>query len=1033
LIEAKDTLKIVNASAGSGKTYSLVREYILLLIKENYTTNFSGVIAMTFTNKAAIEMKERIIKGLYSIGKVLLEGEKQTSLTQEIASEAKLNAQEVQQRCRLVLQAILHQYEDFHVMTIDKFNLRLIRSFGKDLDIANDFEVVLEESEVIEQIVDDLLNQLGEENNNDLNKLIFKYAEANLEEGNSWNIRRKLVNFGKILTREKNKDKVVQLLDVNFSVEQYGLLHTHRKQMDATFMIEADKIFQLFNSGEIDESSLPGKSKTQKRIRTITKSETFFLGNELFTKSYIETLEHDSFPSTLKAACYTFLKFWSDSVQEYAALKLFLNNFFNMALLQFMAKALEKLKKEEQLILISEFNSLISKLIQAENTPFIYERLGTRYKHFLLDEFQDTSHMQWLNLVPLIHESLGNGNENLIVGDPKQSIYRFKNGLAEQFITLPRIYNPDKDKDLELKSNYFNAAGQLTNLDDNYRSSPVIVEFNNEFFKNIKSNMPRETVNYYKSIFQNPKSTLPGRVEISSSECKIEQTEIIDQLIDWVKQCKTDGFNYGDLCILGNINKDCNQWAIGLTNAGYRVVSSDSLLIDSDLTVQLTISFLKWRLKSNENDKKQFSELFFRLKEKNYDTYQQYIVERKGKNDKTFRFFDDTTFLNTHFQSYAHFFFKYESIYDLIQGFYRLMNFNELENSYLHHLADIVFEFELKRGPNLRGFLEDYQRHKQKIAVQIPESNDAIKIMTIHKSKGLEFPVVMMPTLNFKIKVKNTFLVQSDDYLIYKVPSQNEVLDTLRTIYSEELTQVETDFINLCYVGMTRPVERLYILNKFEKNTFGEVFHAALEPIPEVKTTDKALNINLGSRKREQRLDYSSKSILFEPKNVKDNLWFPDISLQDHSRLGLSDYLSKEMQFGIQFHLLASRIEHIDDLDQILENGIKSGEIEKINASELKVKLSRLIYSSDYQDLFSDKKMVLNEQAILVDENTVVIPDKIIVKENETIIIDYKTGLPENKDIKQIIGYKDVLEDMSYPNVKCYLYYSSIEELRLVG
>ncbi|MGY8927240.1 MAG: UvrD-helicase domain-containing protein, partial [Flavobacteriales bacterium] len=136
-----------------------------------------------------------------------------------------------------------------------------------------------------------------------------------------------------------------------------------------------------------------------------------------------------------------------------------------MALLQFMAKALEKLKKEEQLILISEFNSLISKLIQAENTPFIYERLGTRYKHFLLDEFQDTSHMQWLNLVPLIHESLGNGNENLIVGDPKQSIYRFKNGLAEQFITLPRIYNPDKDKDLELKSNYFNAAGQLTNLD----------------------------------------------------------------------------------------------------------------------------------------------------------------------------------------------------------------------------------------------------------------------------------------------------------------------------------------------------------------------------------------------------------------------------------------------------------------------------------------------------------------------------------------------------------------------------------------
>ena len=1037
ITSSEKNLKIVNASAGSGKTYHLVKEFILLLIDQDKGKSFSSIIAMTFTNKAALEMKERIISGLDKVGSPKYFKNKEIELTKQLANESKLSIEEVQKRCRFVLQNILHQYEDFNVMTIDKFNLRLIRSFGRDLDLSHDFDVVMDEVDVIEKIVDDLLNKLGQEQSKTLNELLFKYAEVNLEEGNSWNFRKKLIDFGRILTSERNRKKVNQLLEMDFSIEQFKILSLRKKQLDKEFIELTNSILNLFDSGAVNQSEVAGKSRTPGRVKTISKDGVFFTKvtaeKPLLTKAIYEGLDDASFPEVLSQAFLKLQNFWDSSVQEYAGTTLFLKNFFNMALLQYMANALETIKKEEQLILISEFSALISKLIQEEHTPFIYERLGTRYKHFLLDEFQDTSHMQWLNLIPLIHESLSTNNENLIVGDPKQSIYRFKNGLAEQFISLPKIYNPDNDSELNRKSNYFSETGELSQLDSNYRSSPTIVNFNNSFFEAMKLKMTDVSANYYNSIVQLPMSEKNGLIHILSEEKETNTSEIVSQLEEWIEQCKEDGFDYGDICILGNKNKECNDWAIGLTDKGYKVVSADSLLIDSNIQVQLTIAFLKWRLKSGESEKKQFAELFFRWKNDNYDVFQTFIKKGESEIGKKYRYFDETLFLETYFKSYSAFFFKYESIYDLIQGFYRLLDFNELENSYLHHLADITYEYELKKGPNLRGFIEDYQRRKNKIAVQIPESDKAIKIMTIHKSKGLEFPVVILPSFNSKMDVKSSFLVTVDDFVVYKKPSKNDSLNTLVELYNEESSQVVTDFINLCYVAMTRPIERLYIQNYFEKNSFGALFHSVLEEQKGAQLMDDKLEFILTDGDRTLKGNEKESTILFEPEDVKDKLWFPDISLQDNEELYTDDYLSAEMQFGIQFHLLASRTEDLNDIDENISEAIASGEVDSSNSTELKLKLKELLSMTDYTKLFQNKTSVLNEQAFLVDVNTLARPDKVILKENETIIIDYKTGLPTQKDVKQINGYKQLLNQMSYPNVKCYLYYSALGELKNVG
>ncbi|MEJ6776682.1 MAG: UvrD-helicase domain-containing protein [Crocinitomicaceae bacterium] len=1032
-------LKILNASAGSGKTYQLVKAYVQLLIREeDNISSFTNVIAMTFTNKAALEMKDRIIAALDQMSSPSVYKNKASKLTSGIAEALNISEQDVQYRCKRVLVKILHQYEEFHVMTIDKFNLRLIKSFGRDLDLPNDFEVVLDETEIIEKIVDDILNQLGGVGSEELNKLIMYYAKFNIDKGKQWNFRRNLVDFGKILKNEKNNYSIEQLMVMDFSTNQFERLIQKKKKIDTQFITHTQAIKTEINLIGLDQDLLPGKSGTYNAISKVLAYSTFHNDPQLFTPTFIKTIEVELkakqvYPQSIKDKIYTLIQFWEENLTPYATLDLFTQNFFNMALLQFMSASLKKVRKDEQLIRISEFNSLISELIQNETTPFIYERLGNKFHHFLLDEFQDTSRLQWLNLVPLVKESLSQNKENLIVGDPKQSIYRFKNGIAEQFVALPKIYNPEKDPHIAAQSAYFNEMGQLSELKDNWRSSPKIVNLNNEFFVTLRDSLPESAAEFYNSVHQTPQSKLHGKVEIISKEEKKSSDELVPQIIDWIEECKADGFKLGEICILGGKNKECNRWALGLNSAGYKVVSTDSLLINSSLKVKLTIAFLHRRLNpSGENEMKRFAELFFRVKSGSYDDYQNYIVERQSKKGKKYRNFDDLRFLNDHFGGSRSFFFKHENLYDLIQQFYSIAGYNELKDPYLHHLADLTFDYGLSKGPDLRSFLKEYESKKNKIAVQIPESENAIQLMTIHKSKGLEFPVVIIPTMNFASEVKSHFLIHLDDYVVYKKPSGNEHLDVLKELYEVERTQIIADNVNKCYVAMTRPIERLYISNFYASKSFGTLFHSTLEKNKDAKLVDDVLTLSLYDGERSPQEKNPINSALFTPSNVSDRLWFPDISLQDNETLIESNYLSDEMQFGIQFHYLASIIEDKNDIAKELNIAVKEGEVSQYNSDELKIKLKALFNNKEYEALFKGDKQILNEQGIIVNETTTLIPDKIILKSAETIIIDYKTGLPSQKDAKQVNEYRLTLEAMEYPNVRGYLFYTTLNELRIV-
>jgi ATP-dependent exoDNAse (exonuclease V) beta subunit len=755
------SLKVLNASAGSGKTYSLVKEYIKLLIEDpSQTKRFNQIIAMTFTNMAALEMKTRIISSLDVLSNPMLYKGKADELATKISLEITLSKDEIFQRSKIVMKQMLHSYEDFSVMTIDKFNLRLIRSFSRDLDLPADFEVVLNENQVIEQVVDLLMSSLGTEEMKEFTRTVFNYSKENLEEGEGWDFRRSLIAFGSTFNKEKDQRYLELIVAEDFNEQKMTEVRLKIKKMEDQHLSLALKADTIVKNAPINPKDFPGGSRFSQRIEkcaTGWKNDLEPFSDTLKATLVNETPKGKFFPDDLRNILVELDEYKDAFISSYQTLLSFAKNFYNMSLLKFLAEAIEKMKKDERIIRISEFNKLISSLVRDEEAPFIYERLGNRYQHFLLDEFQDTSRLQWMNMVPLVHESIAQQKFNLIVGDPKQSIYRFKNGVAEQFVALPGIYNPEKDPSIEQKSNYFREAGYVDELKSNWRSSPEIVSFNNELFVLLRERLSSSSQLFYNSIIQHSESKNAGFVKIESGQYSDETKEQIKRsILEIVDQCIVDNFKKSDICILAETNAIANEWSIILKEAGHKIISAESLLIDNDLRVNLTISYLKRRLKpATLSEIKRFAEIYFRSQDAfSFKSYSSYLKKGTNKEGKVYTYFDNEAFIVDQFGSTEHFFFNYENIYDLVQGFYKLMGWNELKDPYLHHLADFVYDFEQNRGPDLSGIIDVYQEKKKILAIQTPPSDDAIIVMTIHKSKGLEFPVVILPNCDFDTSIK---------------------------------------------------------------------------------------------------------------------------------------------------------------------------------------------------------------------------------------------------------------------------------------
>ena len=1038
-------LTVYSASAGSGKTFSLVQNYLNLIIGHDAVAhNFSKVLAMTFTNKAAWEMKERIVEALDELAYPIRPTKKATKKAKQLLVETKKTTQLedklIQERAKRVLSEILHQYENFNVLTIDKFSLRLIRTFSRDLDLQEDFEVTLDQKLLLEQVIDEMLSKVGKDE--EITELTLNYAKSNTEVGDKWDFRKGLIEFSQVLTKETEQEYIDQLLKKEFNQDGYDAITADLRALEHKHKTQCQSVYEHFSGLETVVDDYPGKSTGVFKVLTDLPMRTLN-GCKPPNAKIQKTItgenikENHTVDGELMKQLENLFQYEEDILSRHFLLQKLRSNFYNLALLKHISKELTNFKENNNIIGIFEFGQRISELLKDESAPYIYERIGNRYNHYLLDEFQDTSRLQWMNLIPLVHESIAHNYSNLIVGDPKQAIYRFRNGLVEQFVELPSIYNPENDSEIGQLSTYFEKMGTKTPLKSNFRSKKEIVEFNNEFFQQILAYLPDYFIDYYNDVKQNPIKEEGGFVSVRVLDKKEEFTpdELeLQFLIEKVRKCVAHGYQPGDICVLVRFKKAGQRLAKALHSAeeNFKVISSDSLLVSADQCVQTTIDYLNLRRNSgNKTTQIKFATSFYRLKGKDpLIALEQFWID--GKVGR----FDFNAFVEKEFATKETLFFPYENLYDLGQKFGKLMEISELQNPYLHHLFEIMQAYDLKTGPDIRGFIDDWNEKLWKSNIQMPENSEAIKVMTIHKSKGLEFPVVILPSISWDIKPsREEYFIETDEgEVIYSKYKKTEAPNYILKGYQAEYEKLLLDEMNILYVAFTRPSERLYVQMDqrmpSDKSYFSKMHQPASQAMltwTDGDITKEGKNYFMGTEHEVTRTD-TVLELSFVAKDLRDFLWFPELSLQDDEALEQEE-LNDEQQFGTQLHFVLDEVSGRTELSSKLSQFIMEGKVDKEYADSIEKTATEVYQLLEKQTFYSEAKTILNEQDIIISENEVKRPDKMMIADNTAVVVDFKTGKSLRKHQTQVLNYCQQLNLMDFQKAEGYLLYTNTMEL----
>ncbi|MEZ7506780.1 UvrD-helicase domain-containing protein [Flavobacterium sp. Arc2] len=602
----RPSFSIYDASAGSGKTYALVKEYLKIILTAHKNDAYRNILAITFTNKAVHEMKSRIVGSLSEFAKDE-PSKKAFDLMQDLATDTGLSIIAIKSKSQQIIKHIIHNYAAFDISTIDKFTHKVIRAFAHDLKLPMTFEVTLDTENLLIEAVDAIIAQAGEDET--LTKLLIDFTMEKTDDDKSWDISREILDTGRLVLNENHRNEITHFHDKSIA----DFVEIKKKLIESCKVLEKDNAefaqaaLTLIENNGIDLKSFSRGTfpnhlisirdgKFNPKNKTFHEFDDIAINKTAKDRALIENL----IPELIQILATIYKNF-----EKRDFYKAFLKNITPLSLLNTVSNELAKIQEEQNVLSITEFNSLIHREIQNQPAPFIYERLGERYRHFFIDEFQDTSEMQWQNLIPLIDNALagqddyGEKGTLMIVGDPKQSIYRWRGGKAEQFIELSKDNNPFNNPDKKLE-----------HLDKNYRSYSQVIEFNNEFFKLLSSEFEQPD---YKDLYENhshqkSNDKTGGYVNISFIP-KVESTEEDEDALDkselfvlatlsTIQKVLQEGFEYKDIVILTRKRSQGIAIANYLTEQNIPLLSSETLMIQNATEVRLIIHLLKY-LKNN--------------------------------------------------------------------------------------------------------------------------------------------------------------------------------------------------------------------------------------------------------------------------------------------------------------------------------------------------------------------------------------------------------------------------------------------------
>ncbi|MEH6536714.1 MAG: UvrD-helicase domain-containing protein [Psychroserpens sp.] len=1032
---------IYNASAGSGKTFTLVKDYLKILFNSKSKLAFRHILALTFTNKAVGEMKERVIDMLkaFSEEKILdTPNNMFTCLVEELEIEPKV----LHQRSKTILLTIVHNYAAFDISTIDKFNHKLIRTFAYDLKLPVNFEVELDTATMLGKAVDKLIDKAGSDI--ELTKVLVDFAIEKTDDDRSWDISYDFNAIAELLVKENDLPYLNQLKDKTLSDFKALKINLQKqlKILSSQVVEVAQGVLALIEESQLEHNDFSSSFIPKYFIKL--SAENFNVSfspkwqNDLLEGAPIYpkrvTQEIGASIETLRPQLIQDFSNTKAAILKIKFLKNALKNITPLSVLTAISQTLQTIKDEDDLLLISEFNSIINTEIKAQPAPFIYERIGEKFKHYFIDEFQDTSELQWENLIPLVSNAIVGENEKgdtgttMIVGDAKQAIYRWRGGRAEQFIDL---YSE--------KVNPFHVKINVENLPTNFRSHKTIIEFNNQFFNHVAdfafSNEQHQHI--YNNASQNTHIDKEGYVELSFLNTETEDKNELhcEAVFNTIKKVQGHGFSLKDICIIVRRKKEGFAIAEYLSDLGIAIISSESLLINNSTEVQFINNLITLSLQP-KNDEIKTQLLSF-------------IADKLQLGNKH-EFFDGLIHLNSasFFKKLNEFGFDFDfseflqlPIYEALESIIRGFHLNETSNAYIQFYLDEVFDYSQKYNASFSGFLEYWERKKDKLTIASPSGKDAVQIMTIHKSKGLEFPVVIFPYANqdiyFDMNPKVWFPVDEKLFngFSYLYLNMNKDLQEFNALgaekYNDYRSQLELDSLNLLYVVLTRAVGQLYVISEFDtdKKTQSErlthysgLFINYLKSIG--KWNDNQTEYSFGAIGEPSEVGE-------EETNTIEQNQFISTKKEDHNLniVTSSGYLwdtaqEKAIERGNLVHEVMSFIKTKDDIDFALDHFLDSGIINSEQFKELKPIINSIVTHEQLSPFFDSTLTIYNEKDIISKEGQLLRPDRVVINaNNQAIIIDYKTGLENSKHKEQLYDYQYVLEDMGYQTVKKVLIY----------
>ena len=1077
--ETHKSFLVYRSSAGSGKTYTLVKEYMKIVLQNPQSVR--NILAITFTNAAAAEMKQRIIKALSDLADLSGKSSKQypkdsVQLLQNLAAEIPLSPSEIINRSQMVLSLILHNYGDFSISTIDSFVHRIIRSFAFDLKLPLNFDVELDQDQLLMQAVDLLVSKAGTEK--ELTGLLVDYIQSRTDEEKSHFIEYDIRKMAKTLMDEKGGLYVDQLRKL--TLEDFR--HIHQKLSSSIRKFEnaiietAGKASKSIHEKDIEPQYFYSGSKgIAAYFSNLTQREAILpkiTPNSYVRKTIEENKWHAAKANSLQRDAIDSIKdqliWYYNTLQNLAEHELELykihqmvkKSIFPMAVLNELEKILDEIKAENSLLHISDFNKKISEIVSVETAPFIYERIGERYQHYMIDEFQDTSTLQWQNLLPLIDNALASGNLNLVVGDGKQAIYRWRNGDVEQFALLPGLSALIKAESKDDWQRTLERNFKPRNLETNYRSREKIIEFNNQFFDFAKSKLPDQLQTIYEKHQQKPRADKKGGVvklefvenpEETDTNQK-QQTQL--RILETIRQLEKQNHPLNHITILCRSNKEASETARFLLEREIDVISSESLLLNQSDEVNFILSI--FRVMSNPKDKTSFTDFFHFLIQNQLirDTMHEVLTQlnrwskMEGSNGTVIEYADkylSRQEIDFSFEK-ARFLNLYESAEYIVRQFFS----SSKVNPFLAFFMDVLYEYGNKFNNLVPDFLEWWEENQGKQSVVVPEGVNAVQVMTIHKSKGLQFRIVIFPYVDASfsklgkpgswINVESIEEVQPLPVAWINLSSTMEGT-RYEDILTEEKNKTLLDILNVAYVAFTRAIDKLFIFStypangKFSDKNMAGLLHQFTET---TENTEKGQKIFLFG---EDFIPETNNTDPF-PEKISENIfkeyishpWSGKISIRSRQLDNDPDKTLHEnkAERGSLIHQVMERIYSLEDVGHVIQTFFDTGEISKEQKEDWQIRIEKILQHSELAMYYNPAIESKNECGMYNHKGKFMRADRVVFHGEKVIVIDYKTGLKNDLHKDQIQQYAQVIKKMGYQQVEKYLVYFDLDVVEKV-